>query len=371
MSIPQHATFPNGWNHSKLSELITLESGSRPRDGVKGILEGVPSLGGEHLNDKGKFHFNKMKYISEGFFASLNQGQICPNDILIVKDGATTGKTSFVDADFPYEYAAVNEHLFIVRVLSKLALPKFIFYHLFSNKGQASIRLDFRGVTVGGITRNFSTKVDIPLPPLPEQRRIVAKIEELFTKLDAGINALYQAQSQLKRYRQSVLKAAFEGKLTQAWREGHQDKIESSLPTAHNLPDRWTRTTLKEVSELNPRMDKQSIDDNLEITFLPMKNVEALSGKIDLSETKQFSELKTKSYTPFQDGDILFAKVTPCMENGKIAILHNLKNGIGFGSTEFHVIRLSEDQSKQFFFFYPVHCAIARVFLNKPLAPLT
>ena len=83
-----------------------------------------------------------------------------------------------------------------------------------------------------------------------------------------------------------------------------------------------------------------------------MKSVEALSGKIDLSETKRFSALKGKSYTPFHDGDILFAKVTPCMENGKIAIAHDLKNGIGFGSTEFHVIRLSEEHSKQFFFFY-------------------
>ncbi len=118
------------------------------------------------------------------------------------------------------------------------------------------------------------------------------------------------------------------------------------------LPDGWVWTTLEEVNELNPRIDKQSIDDDLEVTFLPMKNVEELSGKIDLSETKRFSELKRKSYTPFQDGDILFAKVTPCMENGKIAIAHDLKNGIGFGSTEFHVIRLSEEQSKRFFFFY-------------------
>ena len=118
------------------------------------------------------------------------------------------------------------------------------------------------------------------------------------------------------------------------------------------LPDGWVWTTLEEVSELNPRIDKQSIDNDLEVTFLPMKNVEELSGKIDLSETKRFSELKRKSYTPFRDGDILFAKVTPCMENGKIAIAHDLKNGIGFGSTEFHVIRLSEEQSKQFFFFY-------------------
>ena len=118
------------------------------------------------------------------------------------------------------------------------------------------------------------------------------------------------------------------------------------------LPDGWVWTTLEEVSELNLRIDKQSIDNDLEVTFLPMKNVEELSGKIDLSETKRFSELKRKSYTPFRDGDILFAKVTPCMENGKIAIAHDLKNGIGFGSTEFHVIRLSEEQSKQFFFFY-------------------
>ena len=118
------------------------------------------------------------------------------------------------------------------------------------------------------------------------------------------------------------------------------------------LPEGWVWTTLEDVSKLNPRIDKHSIDDDLEVTFLPMKCVEELSGKIDLSETKYFSEVKRKSYTPFQDGDILFAKVTPCMENGKIAIAHDLKNGIGFGSTEFHVIRLREEQSRQFSFFY-------------------
>ena len=118
-----------------------------------------------------------------------------------------------------------------------------------------------------------------------------------------------------------------------------------------SLPDGWWWTTLEEVSELNPRIDRQSIDEDLEVTFLPMKNVEELSGKIDLSETKRFSELKKKSYTPFRDGDILFAKVTPCMENGKIAIAYDLKNGIGFGSTEFHVVRLSTEQSRPFFFF--------------------
>ena len=247
------------------------------------------------------------------------------------------------------EKSCIGRGLAAIRGLSGIE-PFFILYLIRAYKDELAGK--GVGTTFNAITGNQLKTFEIPLPPLPEQHRIVAKIEELFAKLDAGINELHKAQSQLKRYRQSVLKAAFEGKLTEAWRTEHQGEIEPAASIAGDLPDGWVWTTLEEVSELNPRIGKQSIDDDLEVTFLPMKNVEELSGKIDLSETKRFSELKRKSYTPFRDGDILFAKVTPCMENGKIVIAHDLKNGIGFGSTEFHVIRLSEEQSKQFFFFY-------------------
>jgi type I restriction enzyme S subunit len=73
-----------------------------------------------------------------------------------------------------------------------------------------------------------------------------------------------------------------------------------------------------------------------------MKLVEEIINKIHLTETRKFVDVLKGSYTPFIDGDIIFAKVTPCMENGKIAIVNNLKNGIGFGSSEFHVLRCSE-----------------------------
>ena len=139
----------DSWKRMQLSEFITLESGSRPKGGVRGILEGIPSLGGEHLNADGGFNFEKIKYIPEAFFESLNKGQIYPNDIIVVKDGATTGKTSFVGNDFPYKDAAINEHLFIVRVDPKVASPKFVFYYLFSRNGQKQILSDFRGATVG------------------------------------------------------------------------------------------------------------------------------------------------------------------------------------------------------------------------------
>ena len=72
----------------------------------------------------------------------------------------------------------------------------------------------------------LSDKVIIPIPPVPEQSRIVFKIEELLTRLDAGVEALKKIKIQLKRYRRAVLKYAFEGKLTQEWREANKDKLE-------------------------------------------------------------------------------------------------------------------------------------------------
>lgn len=203
----------DSWKSMTLNEFITLESGSRPRGGVRGILEGIPSLGGEHLNDDGSFRFEKIKYVPEDFFKSLNKGQIYPNDIIVVKDGATTGKTSFVDSHFPHKDAAVNEHLFIVRVDPKVAFPKFVFYHLFSSKGQQQILSDFRGATVGGISRNFPLKVDIPIPPLPKQEQIVSEIERHLSVADEAEAILDAELKRAERLRQSILKHAFSGKL--------------------------------------------------------------------------------------------------------------------------------------------------------------
>ena len=203
----------DSWKSMKLSEFIMLESGSRPRGGVRGIREGIPSLGGEHLNNEGSFNFKKIKYVPEEFFESLNKGQINPNDIIVVKDGATTGKTSFVDNNFPHKRAAVNEHLFIVRVDPKVTFPKFVFYYLFSSKGQKQILSDFRGATVGGISRNFPLKVDIPLPPLTEQEQIVSELERHLSVADEIEATIGAELTRAGRLRQSILKDAFSGKL--------------------------------------------------------------------------------------------------------------------------------------------------------------
>ena len=142
--------------------VATLESGSRPKGGIKNGYGEVPSLGAEHLSDDGGFNFAREKRIPFAFYESLKKGRIEPYDILIVKDGATTGKVSFVNDDFPYEHAAINEHVFRLVADAKKADPRFVFRYLQSAQGQAAIMRDFRGATVGGIGRTFVDKVFLP-----------------------------------------------------------------------------------------------------------------------------------------------------------------------------------------------------------------
>ena len=119
----------------------------------------------------------------------------------------------------------------------------------------------------------------------------------------------------------------------------------------NSLPRSWAQTSLDDVSWINPKLPASDAEKDLEVTFLPMRCVEEQSGRIDLSLTRKLSEVR-KGYTYFRNEDILFAKITPCMENGKVAIANDLKNGIGFGSTEFHVIRLVNELSRKFLFYY-------------------
>ncbi|GAI23306.1 unnamed protein product, partial [marine sediment metagenome] len=104
------------------------------------------------------------------------------NDILVVKDGATTGKVAIVKESFPYKTAAVNEHLFIIRIDTARLEPKFVFYYLFSRLGQNYILRGFHGSAQGGITKNFTDNIKFPLLDLPTQRRIA----EILDKADAA-----------------------------------------------------------------------------------------------------------------------------------------------------------------------------------------
>lgn len=117
------------------------------------------------------------------------------------------------------------------------------------------------------------------------------------------------------------------------------------------LPNNWVLALLPHIATINPTLDKSCFLDELEVSFVPMPSVEAETGKIDVSQTKTFAEVK-KGYTPFRKDDVLFAKITPCMENGKMAVVPKLHNDVGFGSTEFHVLRAKQGIEPQYLYYY-------------------
>ena len=109
---------------------------------------------------------------------------------------------------------------------------------------------------------------------------------------------------------------------------------------------------LENLCEINPRKRKEFLrNPNAPTSFVPMEAVDELTGRIAKRIVRPYSEI-SKGYTFFEEGDVLFAKITPCMQNGKSAIADNLIDGIGFGSTEFHVLRPKTGVIKEWIYYF-------------------
>ncbi|MFZ5901660.1 MAG: N-6 DNA methylase [Bacillota bacterium] len=157
------------WPLVSLREVCTIETGSRQKGGA--VESGVPSIGGEQIDENGGIRWDKMKYVTEEHFRSMPRGVLHYGDVLLVKDGATTGKTGFFASD---EQAAVNEHVFILRANERVH-PYFLFRVVRSPQFQESLRPYIKGI-IGGISLEFAD-LAVPLPPLEVQKEIVAEIE--------------------------------------------------------------------------------------------------------------------------------------------------------------------------------------------------
>lgn len=125
------------------------------------------------------------------------------------------------------------------------------------------------------------------------------------------------------------------------------------------LPAGWVRTTIGEIADLNPRsFASEPFEDEL-VSFVPMAAVEEESGRLDPSTSRPWGNV-SKGYTRFQEGDVLFAKITPCMENGKIVVARGLVGGRGAGSTEFHVVRAAQEVDPQLLYYLLVQTGVRR-----------
>lgn len=211
---------PQGWTWTTLGEVRLDESKSiTPQKSPDQMFElySVPS-----------FNEGKPEIVSGDQIGSSKR-RVESDTVLLCKINPRINRVWVVGSHSPWPKIASTEWIPFFR-LDEID-PKYLCYFMQTSKFRSFLALNVSGV--GGslmrVKANTLAEYPFPLAPLTEQHRIVAKIEELFTQLDAGVAALEKAQVQLRRYRQAVLKAAVEGKLTREWRESHRGEVEPAL----------------------------------------------------------------------------------------------------------------------------------------------
>lgn len=218
---------PNGWIWAYLGEISEKISPGFPSGKHNKEHRGVLHIRPMNISASGNIDLSVAKYVEETGYDPILKGDIIFNN---TNSPELVGKTTYVNQDTNWAY---SNHMTKIRINTALLDPAWIgtYLHTLYLQGYFKIRCTHH-VNQASINSTYlGQKVPIPLPPLSEQYRIVTKIEQLFTQLDAGVASLKKVRAQIKRYRQAVLKAAFEGRLTKVWREEHtgNDPFQSSL----------------------------------------------------------------------------------------------------------------------------------------------
>jgi len=239
---------PEGWVWAELGQVTEILFGygfpkkyqgdlqaEIPFYKVSDISRAVLS-GNAHLKDS-------ANYVSPDVCGELRAKPLPAGTVVFAKIGEAIrlNRRAILTQDSLVDNNVMGVHSFH-KELSKL----YIFYFLQTIKlGDYS-----RATTVPSLRKTDVAQIPVPLPPLLEQQRIVAKIEELFTQLDAGVAALEKARAQLRRYRQAVLKAAVEGELTREWREAHRGELEpASVLLERILEERRARWEAEQLEK--------------------------------------------------------------------------------------------------------------------------
>ncbi len=288
------------WSWVKLGDVCEIIMGQSPPSSTYNTEKiGLPFF-------QGKAEFTEF-YPEVKKWCSKPKKIAEPNDIL-VSVRAPVGSTNIA-----------NQKCCIGRGLASLRYPdcnRFIFYYfrLIENK------LDElgTGTTFKAISSKTLNNLEIPLPPLPEQKKIVEKIEELFSSLDSGVASLKKAKEQIRLYRQSVLAFAFSGKLTTKNTKDTK-KLSELSALSGSLPPGWKWVKLGEVCEsINPGFPSgQHNRENIGIPHIRPMNIN-FYGKIDLSNVKY---VHVKEYKKLDKGDILFNNTNSPELLGKTTII--------------------------------------------------
>ena len=371
---------PNGWEWCRLGDITSITGGKRVPVGYSLTNQ---NTGYKYIRvaDMKQYSVrnNDVHYISKEIYSLIKNYTISKDDLYITVAG-TIGVVGEIPIEFDGANLTENANKIVFTQLNK----KCLMYLLSSDYVQTQIK---NCTTKVGQPKLAIIRIQnflLPIPPLKEQQRIVEKIEELiphiehYGKAQTELDLLNRnIKEQLKK---SVLQYAIEGKLvpqdeTEGTAEelllqiqaeklklyeenklkkkdlehsiifkGEDNKyyekigknvtcIDEEIP--FEIPKNWRWVRVKDIVQVNP---KNEAADNTISAFIPMEKIKATFSSVYSYSEKKWGEIKS-GFTHFSDGDIAFAKITPCFQNRKSMILQNLPNGIGAGTTELKVLR--------------------------------
>lgn len=342
---------PGGWKWVKLGEIAKLVRGVSYKKDVASkspLPNYLPIIRANNINSS--LNFEDLVYVPKELIKE--EQFIKSGDIVIAMSSGSkdlVGKAAQAQSDLKIAFGTFCG---LVRFYSDKVYNKFFGFYFHSKTYRDHISKVSMGVNINNLRRTHIEELLLPLPPLAEQKKIVEKIEELFSQLDSGVAALKKAKEQIRLYRQSVLAAAFSGKLTTKSTKDTENL--SELSALSGLPNGWKWVKLGEVAELitkgaSPRWQGfEYVDDESQTLFITSENVR--ENYLDISKPKYLSNsinYKLKR-SVLKKGDVLFNLVGASI--GRAAVFNldkesNINQAVA-------LIRLSEELSNKYLSFY-------------------
>ena len=206
-------------------------------------------------------------------------------------------------------------NLLNIRVNPNNVYPKYLYYYFKSNNFKIKLnKISKQSVNQSSFSISDLKKIKIDIIDLKKQKLIASKLDKVVEVISIRKKQIEELNNLIK------------------------SQFVEMFGDIHLNDKKWGKfVKMNEICEINPKKSEISDLRNIMVSFVPMQSVTE-DGKIYTDDKRNINDVKS-GFTYFRENDVLFAKITPCMENGKGAIAVNLENKIGFGSTEFHVIR--------------------------------
>ena len=325
---------PAPWEVKRFKNLARLNP---PKSEISNTLPDmeVQFLPMEMVSEDGKFSLKETRSLSEVYhgFTYFRDGDVIMAKITPCFEN---GKGAIVDnLENGIGFGSTEFH--VLRPTS--GFSSYIWYITKSIPFRKIGIMEMKGVAgQQRVPESFVSEFLVATPPHGEQTTIAAFLDEKTTQIDQLIEKKTRFIELLKEKRAALITEAVTGKFDVRTGKPYSEYKDSGVEWLGEVPSHWEVKRFKNLARLNP--PKSEISNTLpdiEVQFIPMEMVSE-NGKVSLKETRPLSEVY-HGLTYFRDGDVIMAKITPCFENGKGAIVDNLENGIGFGSTEFHVLR--------------------------------